>query len=351
VLFGVCSALTSGAVRVLVAPDKFAGTLNAVEAAAAIAVGWARTAPRDALEEVPLSDGGPGFVDVVQSAVGGQLVAVTVRGPLGDPTPAGLLISRDSAYIESAQASGLHLVPPYRRDALSATTYGVGELLRAAVDLDVRRVVVGVGGTAATDGGAGVFDALGGMWPAGVELILATDVDNPLLGPYGAAATFAPQKGASSKDVETLEKRLEELVRVRGGNPEQPGAGAGGGLGYGLMLLGARRVSGIASVLSLVGLDRRVSQADLVITGEGAFDFSSLRGKVVSGVAAVAADHGRPCIVLAGRVDVGRREAAAIGVEASYSMVDEAGSVEGATSRPAEVLAALSQRVARHWSR
>ena len=364
-------------VRVLIAPDKFAGTLTAVEAAEAMAAGWRRGAPDDKLELAPLSDGGPGFVDVVQAAKGGELLSVTVTGPLGDPTPATLLVTGDTAYVECAQAAGLHLVPPEQRRPAEATTYGVGELVRAAAERGARRVVVGLGGSATNDGGAGLLAALGAqpaealrrgggvladltavdLTPAreavaGLELVAASDVDNPLLGPRGAIAVFGPQKGVRPEQVPTLDAALQhwaELTDAR--QAKAKGAGAAGGLGFGLLLLGAERVPGIATIMDLVGLAARAGEVDVVVTGEGSFDWQSLQGKVVSGVARVAAEQARPCVVLAGRVEVGRREIAAAGVESAYAVADVAGSAQAAMARPAEYLADLAERVARTWSR
>jgi glycerate kinase len=338
------------AMRVLLAPDKFAGTLSAVEAAAALAAGWSRSAPGDGLDLAPLSDGGPGFVEVLHTALGGRLVPVEVEGPLGAATPAVVLVDGDVAYVEAAQACGLHLVDPGVRDPLGASSRGVGALLAAALETGAARVVVGVGGTASTDGGRGAVEALGAGWPAGVELVVATDVDTPLLGPMGAAAVFGPQKGATPGQVAELEGRLAAWVRFCGADPDQPGAGAGGGLGYGLMALSGRRAPGIDTVLDAIGFDARVRSADLVVTGEGSFDFQSLRGKAPAGVAARSQAAGRPCLVLAGRVEVGRREAAAAGIEAAYAVVDRVGP-EAALADPAAGLADLAADVARQWSR
>ena len=181
--------------RVLIAPDKFAGTLSAVEAAAAIAAGWSGQAPSDELALVPLSDGGPGFVDVLYAALGGSLRLSTVPGPLGEPTPATWLLADGVAYIEAAQACGLALSPAAERRPLDASTHGVGVLLRAALDAGASRVVVGVGGTASTDGGAGLVEAFGMRWPAGVELVLASDVDSPLLGAIRRGPDVRPAEG------------------------------------------------------------------------------------------------------------------------------------------------------------
>jgi glycerate kinase len=375
-------------VRVLVAPDKFAGTLSAVEAAAAIAEGWARTAPDDVLVQVPLADGGPGFLDVLHASLGGELLACTVTGPLGEPVPAAVLLVGSTAYVESAMACGLHLVPDDRRDPRTTTTYGVGELLARAVDAGAGRVVVGLGGSGTNDAGAGLLAALGAtavdaegrdvtsllrsggaglrgvarvdLAPAlarveGVELVAASDVDNPLLGLRGATNGFGPQKGADDAAVMVLEGSLEAFAAAVGrrGDGKDPavalGAGAAGGLGYALLHLGAERVPGIATVLETVGLARRIGEVDVVVTGEGAFDWQSLRGKVVAGVAEAALEQGRGCVVLAGRVEVGRREYAATGVSAAYAVVDQAGSVEAAMAAPAERLADLAERIARTW--
>jgi glycerate kinase len=335
-------------VRVLIAPDCFGGTLTAPEAAEAIAAGWRTAAPHDELVLRPLTDGGPGFVDVLHTVLGGTLHTKTVSGPLGDPVAAQWLEHEGTAYVESAQACGLHLVPKQDRRPLEATTTGVGELMLDARAAGVQKIVVGLGGSATTDGGKGMLQAVDGDWPT---LIAATDVENPLLGPHGAAYTFGPQKGASPDDVATLEAALTEwsgevAPRLR----DEPGAGAAGGLGFALFVLGASRVSGAGLVRELTGLDSALTVAQLVITGEGSFDWQSLRGKLVTSVASAAAEKGLPCLVLAGQVSVGRREAGAAGVEASYAVVDHAGSVEAAFADPAGTLEALSQHVAKQWS-
>jgi glycerate kinase len=244
--------------RILVAPDKFAGTLSAVEAASAIEAGWRQTAPDDELDLAPMSDGGPGFVDVLHEALGGELLAVTVRGPLGAPTPATVLVAGergDVAYVESAQACGLHLTRQERPE--EASTYGVGELLAAAVDAGASTVVVGLGGSGTTDGGAGLLAALGatadvpldagGAGLAGVtgvdagparerigsvRLVAASDVDNPLTGLFGAAKTFGPQKGITEERLPVVDGWLEEYAAALDRRLAlEKGAGAAGGLG------------------------------------------------------------------------------------------------------------------------
>ena len=364
--------------RVLIAPDKFAGTLTAVEAAQAIADGWRRRAPADDLVLTPMADGGPGFVDVLHTSLGGDLLAVSVTGPYGATVPAAVLMHEGTAYVESAQACGLHLTPADQRDPEVATTRGVGELLAAAVDAGARTVVVGLGGSATNDGGAGLLAALGAvadpagaldggprglaglsrvdLAPArarveGVTLVAASDVDNPLLGLTGATNVFGPQKGVTEDRKQALDGMLERLASLTDMKiARSKGAGAAGGLGFALLLLGGDRRPGVEMVAEAVGLPERAGQADLVITGEGAFDFSSRSGKVPYGVAQVAAKALQPCIALAGKVLIGSREMRTLGVESAYSMVDLVGE-EASFADPAGSLAAVAERAARTWSR
>ncbi|WP_202889254.1 glycerate kinase family protein [Actinopolymorpha rutila] len=365
-------------VRVLIAPDKFAGTLTAVEAAQAMAAGWHDQAPDDEVVTVPMSDGGPGFVDVLSAALGGELLAVTVTGPLGEPTPATVLLHEKTAYIETSQACGLDLVPPERRDPERATTYGVGELVAAALESGARRLVLGLGGSGTNDAGAGLLAALGAtaqpagalasggaalaevtdldLEPArarlaGVEVLAASDVDNPLLGLRGATNVFGPQKGVAEERRIPLDAALERFAdQADRSLADAKGAGAAGGLGYALLLLGGTRVPGIETISAAVGLPDRARAADLVLTGEGSFDFQSASGKVVSGVASVAGEAIRPCVVLAGQVLVGIREMRTMGVESAYSLVDLVGR-ERALGAPRDSLVDLARRVARTWSR
>ena len=355
--------------RVLVAPDRFSGgaaTLTAVEAAEAIAEGWARSAPYDQVDLLPLSDGGPGFLDVLHPALGGDLSVATVHGPLGEPVPARVLVVDGTAYVEAAEAVGLHLVAPKDRDPAGSSTEGVGELVAAAVGTGAGRVVVGVGGTATTDGGRGLVDALDGLAAGravvdGVELVVATATDAPLMGHSGAAHGFAEGKGADRATREALETSLREWATATdGGLAVRPGAGAGGGIGFGLLLLGAERVNGTQLVADLVGLDGQVRAADLAVTGQAVFDWEALRGRVVIGVARAAQASGRPTVVLAERVDVGRRELSSAGVDAAYAVDDSPrGGPGDPDTDPAgdtphiagERIAALAARVARTWSR
>lgn len=367
--------------RVLIAPDKFAGTLTAPQAAEAIATGWRRRAPQDECVLVPMADGGPGFVDVLHATLGGDVLAVNVRGPLGDKVPGAVLLHQGTAYIESAQAAGLHLNAPSERRPEHASSYGVGELIAAAVDAGADRVVVGLGGSATTDGGAGLLAALGAdadvpldAGPAGLDgvstvdltgvrarlgesaVVIASDVDSPLLGLFGAAKVFGAQKGLTEERIVAVDAILDRFVEATlGSTPAQrrlaetAGAGAAGGMGFALLLLGASRVAGVATVAEAVGLSSLARECDVVITGEGSFDFSSRAGKVVHGVAQVSQAALRPCVVLAGRVLVGAREMRALGIESAYGLVDLVGE-QAALEDPAESLAALAERTARTWS-
>lgn len=358
--------------RILIAPDKYAGTLTSQEAATAIAAGWARTAPLDELDLAPLSDGGPGFVDTLHAALGGTLEAVTVRGPLGAAAPATLLLVGPTAYVESAQACGLALTGG--ADARRASTYGVGELLLAAIDAGAREIIVGLGGSGTTDGGAGLLAALGATadrpldeGPAGlvgvthidltaaraavggVSIVAASDVDNPLTGLFGAAKVFGPQKGLTEDELPGVDGALQDLAAATDRKTAAgKGAGAAGGLGFALALVGADRRPGFEVVAEATGLAARAAAADLVLTGEGAFDFTTRGGKVPAGVAALAGEHARPCVVLAGRVDVGNREMRALGVESAYAMVERAG--DRALTEPGAALEELAAHVAGQWS-
>lgn len=387
--------------RVLVAPDCFTGTLTAPRAAEAITAGWRRHAPDDEIETCPLSDGGPGFVDVLHRVLGGRLVTVTVPGPLREPVVAGVLLVTGAdgvvtGYVESAQACGLHLVPAQRRDPGVTTTAGVGSLLQAARAAGARRIVVGLGGSATNDAGAGMLGVLGSpdgspdgasapatarltgggatlagvtagdlagltavreSW-SGIELVVASDVDVPLLGLHGASAGFAAQKGASPEQAQSLERCLADFSLAATAAlgldrrlSAAAGAGAAGGLGFGLMLLGATRTPGVRAVLDAVRFADRLRRNDVVVTGEGCFDWQSLRGKVVAGVAQEALAVGTPVVLVAGQVRLGRREALGIGVQSAYPVARTPEEVAAALADPVGTLAARAERVARTWSR
>jgi glycerate kinase len=287
-------------VHVVAAPDKFRGTASAAEVAAAI--GRAAAEAGATCEEVPLADGGEGFLDVL----GGPNRTTTVTGPLGDPVRAGWALRDRTAVIEMARASGLHLVDgPDGNDPIAANTSGTGELIAAAVDVGAKRVLVGVGGSATTDGGLGALRALEPLGRLrGVKIVVACDVRTRFV---DAARTFAPQKGASPAQVELLARRLERLaqvyerdhgVDVRG----IPGSGAAGGLAGGLAAVGATLVPGFDVVADELDLPERLDGAGLVVTGEGFLDDQSFAGKVVGGVAELAADAGLPVLAVVGEV-------------------------------------------------
>lgn len=321
--------------RVLVAPDSMGGRLTALAAARAISAGWRRVRPDDDVATSPMSDGGEGLLDALHGPDDRE-VHVEVAGPMGRPVDAWFSLRADgTAVVESALACGLHLVDPDPRDPLHTTTFGVGQLLDAVREAGARRVLVGLGGSASVDGGAGALTGLGfalrvadgsGLKVGGgdlqrvdtirpgwrdprwdeVEVVLLADVRTPL---SHAARVFGPQKGASGEVVEQLEAALErwEQVVVRdlegAGLADRPGSGAAGGLGFGLAAaLGGRLVDGAAAVAGMVGLDEQMADADLVITGEGRLDATSFDGKVVGEVLARAAQAGCARAVVAGAV-------------------------------------------------
>jgi glycerate kinase len=343
--------------RVLIAPDSYGDSLTAVEAADAIATGWRRGRPGDELTLAPQSDGGPGFVEVLAGRLG-QPHFTRVSGPLeADVDAHWVFDARDvgTGYIECAQACGLHLLggPPTPQTAVVAHTRGVGQLVRAATDSGAGRIVVGLGGSATTDGGRGMVDVLGGLTAAraalaGTEVIAATDVEHPLLGPMGAARVFGPQKGADPDTVVVLERRLiswaAELDALAGrAVSAEPGAGAAGGLGAALLALGGRRESGAAIIAEHTGLAGDIAAADLIVTGEGRFDDQSLHGKVIS---AVAAGAHSPVLVLAGQVTLNEPALRKAGVSAAHAIADYAGSVRLAIDDAANQLAGLAERTA-----
>jgi len=341
------------ALRVLVAPDSFGGSMTAAEAADAIAVGWRQAAASDLLSVLPLADGGPGFVAALHAGLGGELVDVEVTDPVGRPTVAQLLVVADerggTAYVESADACGLHLLTTTERDPSRTTSAGLAPLLLAAAATGARRVVVGLGGSATNDGGAGLLEALGARADElrAIELVAATDVDSPLLGPVGATAVFAAQKGATEQQLPSLEDRLARFAATTApALADLPGAGAAGGLGFALFTLGAVRVSGADLVLAAVDLDRRVAASDLVITGEGSLDAQSLRGKLPVRVAASCRAAEVPCVALAGRVLITPSAAATAGFASTHSVERLAGSWQAALHAGPAGLTALAAQVA-----
>jgi glycerate kinase len=372
-------------VRVLVAPASLKECLSADEAARAIADG-ARRAGAD-VTELPLADGGRGTTACIVRALGGRTVSVPVTGPLGESVAAalGLLPGGETAVFEMASASGLALVPPDRRSAMLATTRGTGELLRAALDAGVIRIFMGIGDSATSDGGCGMAQALGfrlldrhgrevGPGAAGlerldriesagrdarlakVEVRVACDVDNSLLGPRGAARIFGPQKGASPAEVERIEAALAHLAdiirRDLGADVRAvAGGGAAGGLGAGAVaFLGARLTSGAEWILDAVGIDGRLAEADLVLTAEGRFDAQSLGGKAPMALARRAQAAGAACIVIAGSVGAGYEAAFEKGVTEIFSLVRENVTLTEAMARARELLSARAEEAVRGFS-
>jgi len=367
--------------RIVIAPDSFKESLSAIEVARAMADGVFAARADAVVDLCPMADGGEGTVAAMVAATGGRVVEVEVAGPLGEPVRAeyGLLGRSGStggaltAVIEMAAASGLHLVPPDRRDPMRTTTYGTGELVRAALDAGVTGILVGIGGSATVDGGCGCAQALGVAFTdaasvpcvcglaggglrdvrridlavrdpriASTRIRVACDVTNPLTGPNGAAAVYGPQKGATPEMVERLEAGLAHLANTirdeLGIDVEHlPGAGAAGGLGAGLVaFLGAELRRGVEIVADAVGLRRRLDGADLCITGEGRFDAQSLSGKTAVGVARVAGEVGTPVVCVAGQAEDGADDGGLFHVVSSL-VADEV-TVEDAMARPRELL-------------
>jgi glycerate kinase len=362
--------------RVLVAPDGFKGSLSTIEAAEAIRRGLLRARPEVRVDVCPLADGGEGTGLVLARALGGRTHRTSVTGPLGRPVGAELYVvdGGKTVVVEAAQAAGLVLVPEEQRDPTRTTSYGVGELLREALDLRATEIVVALGGTATTDGGAGMAQALGvefeggarpmtgGALPsvrtirldgrdprlAATRIVVASDVDNPLTGPEGSARVYAPQKGADEAGVVMLENGLVHLARLAGDEGREPGDGAAGGLGFGLRVFaGARRTSGIDRVLDAVRFDERAKRADLVLTGEGRLDAQSARGKVVDGVARRSAALGVPCVALVGSAGEGASTLLARGLTAYFSICSGPMTESEARKNAATLLEGLAERVLR----
>ena len=347
------------AMRVLVAPDCFGDGLSAVEAAAAIATGWTRSRPGDRFVVAPQSDGGPGFVEVLGNRLGATR-HVRGSGPLDTDVDAAWVIEPSSvtAYLECAQACGLALLdgPPTPHTALAAHSRGVGQLIAEALWSGARRIVVGLGGSACTDGGQGMVAELGGLHEARrrlaeVELIAASDTRYPMLGPWGAARVFGPQKGADTTTVAALEVRLEawaiQLEDVVGRDVgSEPGAGAAGGIGAGLLALGGTIESGAEIIAEHTHLAEDLETAELIVTGEGRFDEQSLHGKVVGYLATAARPLGIPVIVLAGQVGLDKTAVRSAGIMSALSLAEYAGSVRLAQADAANQLMGLASQVA-----
>ncbi|MDO8586047.1 MAG: glycerate kinase [Armatimonadota bacterium] len=351
--------------KVIVAPDSFKGTLTAAEAAAAIAAGVREAIPDADIVELPLADGGEGTVDALVSATRGRKLTRRVHGPLMEPVDAtyGLLGANETAVIEMSAAAGLGLVPPDRRNPLITTTYGVGELIEAALTHNVRKIIIGVGGSATNDGGAGALwalgvrfvdsggvelgpggaaladlariDASGLRFPRGaVDVVVACDVRNALIGPEGASAVYGPQKGATPEMVRILDGALSNYAKVipkylNKNVGDLPGGGAAGGLAAGLAaFLDARIEPGADLVLDAVGFDDRLRDADLIVTGEGRIDRQTLYGKTIAGVLRRAQAHRIPVIALAGCIGEGAEDLKSAGLAGIFALTEFASKEE-----------------------
>ncbi|QGZ51763.1 glycerate kinase [Streptomyces sp. QHH-9511] len=356
---GAATEVAHGRARVLVAADKFKGSLTAVQVAERVTAGLRRVVPELVVETLPVADGGDGTVAAAVAA-GFERREVRVTGPLGEPVTAAFALRGTTAVVEMAEASGLQLLPAGVFAPLTATTYGSGELLRAALDAGATTIVFGVGGSATTDGGAGMLAALGAVFldaagepvgPGGaplaslatadlsgidprfasVDLILASDVDNPLTGPKGAPAVYGPQKGASPGDVETLDAALSQFVTVleKAIGPKAsecaiaPGAGGAGGIGYGALVgLDASFRPGIELMLDVLGFAPALERATLVITGEGSLDEQTLHGKAPAGVASAARAAGKEVVAVCGRLALAPEPLTTAGIRRAYPLTD-----------------------------
>lgn len=371
--------------KIVIAPDSFKESLAAAQVAEAIARGWRAVFPDAECLLRPMADGGEGTVDAVLAAVGGERRTCTVSGPLGTPVEAHWgWLADDTAVIEMAAASGLHQVPPEQRDILRACSAGTGELIRQALDAGAQRIILGLGGSATNDGGAGLLRALGvrlldsagqalapggaalaqlaeidlsGLDPrlAQVAVLVAADVDNPLCGPHGASAVFGPQKGASPEQVCLLDAALAHYAARMAAalgtdHSTEPGAGAAGGLGFAARaLLGARFRPGIEVVAELCGLADAMQGAALVITGEGRLDAQTLHGKTPLGVARIARAASVPVLALAGSLGEGYQRLYTAGITAAFSLVPGPTTLEQACTDAAGLLQARATDIARLW--
>jgi glycerate 2-kinase len=370
--------------KIVLAPDSFKESLSAVEVCAAMQRGALSAAPSAQIVQVPLADGGEGTVQTLVTSTNGVLQSLRVLGPLGQPVLAeyGILGDRKTAVIEMAAASGLPLVSPEKRNPLHTTTYGTGELIRQALDEGATKMLIGIGGSATNDGGAGMAQALGARFYAAdneitepmtggllvrvtrcdqsaldprlksVDIKVACDVDNPLLGERGAAAIYAPQKGADAAAVDVLEGNMKHFFDIIEAATQPvrdiPGAGAAGGLGAGLLaFLNGTLVSGINAVLDACNFDDCIENADLVITGEGKIDAQSAMGKTISGVVLRAAKAGVPVIAIGGAIFDDAAMLYKQGLTSMFSICDRPMTLEQAISDADHLVEKATERIVR----
>jgi glycerate kinase len=369
--------------KILIAPDSFKGTNSSIRVIGRIEAGIKKVVPDAEIVRIPIADGGEGTVEALVLGAGGEYFTERVTGPMGEPVDAVYgVLANGAAVIEMAASSGLPLVPEGKRNPLAATTYGVGQLIKAALDRGCKRIVIGLGGSATNDCGVGMAQSLGvsfkdasgkelahgggplaglatvdigGLDPRlkDVEITIASDVSNPLCGLTGASRIFGPQKGADENMVLQLDKNLAhvaETVKAQLGVDlaEQPGAGAAGGLGYAMLAFcGARMKPGIETVRDAVDLDKHLPACDLVITGEGKIDGQSAFGKVPVGVAGRVKKYGLPVLAIVGDIGDGAEAVYAYGVDSIMSSVNKAMPLSEALSRGGELLEEAAERAMR----
>lgn len=373
--------------KILIAPDKFKGSMRASDVAARVAAGISSVTPDAQLITVPVADGGDGTLDAAVAA-GFTSVPVTVDGPTGEPVQTSYAAKDGTAVVELADACGLVRLPGGVLAPLTASSTGFGQVIAAALDAGCRRLILAIGGSASTDGGAGMLAALGArirdsdgvdltpggggleqvadvdlakLHPAlaGTEVVLASDVDNPLLGDHGAAAVYGPQKGATPDDVARLDGALRVwsgavarslgIAEQASGHPaaDTPGAGAAGGVGFAaIAALGATARPGIDLMLELTGLRADLDDADLVVTGEGSLDEQTLHGKAPAGVAAAARTAGVPVVTVSGRNLLSEQQLAAAGVRKAYALTDIESDVQKCINDPGPLLERLGRSIA-----
>lgn len=369
--------------KILIAPDKFKGSLSAFEVADSIEKGILKVFPEAVIEKVPMADGGEGTVESLVDATGGKIIKTNVKDPLFRDIESfyGILGDGKTAVIEMAAASGLYLLKDYERNPMITTTYGTGQLIKDALDRGCRRFIIAIGGSATNDGGAGMATVLGVKFydKDGIEIglgggelskiysidtsniddrlkecefIVACDVANPLIGENGASRVYGPQKGATKEMVEVLDKNLEHYGKLleKYFNKriiDVPGSGAAGGLGAGLMaFLNAQLKSGIEIIIEALKLEEKIKEADIVISGEGKVDFQTAFGKTISGIAKLCKKHNKPLIVIAGTVE-DIEKLYEIGVSSVFSIMEKPMSLEDAIKNAPTLLEKSAERIFR----
>lgn len=372
------------AVQIIVAPDSFKGSMSAVEVASAMEKGILSVFPDAQVIKLPIADGGEGTTETLVSATGGRFMKTKVMGPLGNTVEAvwGILGDGKTAVLEMAAASGLTLISKDERNPQITTTYGTGQLIEAALDQGIRKLIIGIGGSATNDGGSGMARALGVKFldleeqelPHGgaalrklaridisqldkrlgeTTILVASDVDNPLCGPKGASAVYGPQKGATPMMVEELDQALKNYALIAKKTVakdvlERPGAGAAGGLGAGLMLFTPAQLRpGVQLVLEVTGFEEKVKQADFVITGEGRTDFQTAHGKAPVGVAKAAQKNNVPTLCISGGLGSGAEDVYAKGIEGLMSIVPQPMNLEECINSAEKLIQGATSRLCR----